>query len=160
MNKDVKRVSELLEKKFRENWLKEPEDVKRLRIGQVQGTYRQIASPIIYAESETREMVDYLWLLIDLIKEDKCDINSAKNTITCFLEYKLNKWSAWYKTEEITVLFKEVILAMEKSSNKEEILSLLIPLQMFIGKVNFWLDASIPWLSLSAVFEISLLDKQ
>lgn len=159
MNKDIQRVTELLERKFRENWLTEPEDVKRLRIGQVQGTYRQIAGPIIYAESETREMVDYLWLLIGLVKEDKCDINSAKNTITCFLEYKLDKWSAWYKIEEIAVLFKEVILAMEKSTNKEEILSLLTPLQMFIGKVNFWLDASIPWDSLSAVFGISLSDK-
>ena len=104
-------------------------------------------------------MVDYLWLLRGLVKEDKCDVNSAKNTITCFLEYKLKKWSAWYKIEEIKVLFKEVILAMEKSTNKEEILSLLTPLHMFIGKVNFWLDASIPWLSLSTVFEISLLDR-
>jgi len=159
MHEEVIRVTELLEKKFKENWYKEPEDVKRLRTGQVQGAYRQICGPILYAESETREMTDYLWLLIGSIKEDKCDINSAKNIITCFLEYKLKKWSAWYKIEEIKILFKEVILAIEKSTNKEEILSLLTPLQMFIGKVNFWLDTSIPWLSLSAVFENSILDK-
>ena len=55
MDKDIKRVTELLERKFRESWHKEPEDVKRLRIGQVQGAYRQIGGPILYAESETRE---------------------------------------------------------------------------------------------------------
>lgn len=159
MHEEVKRVTELLEKKFNEIWYKEPADVRKLRTGQVQGAYRQICGPILYAESETREMVDYIGLLINSIKEDKCDINSVKNIVTCFLEYKSKKWSAWYKMEDIKVLFKEVILAIEKSTTKEEILSLLFPFHMFIGKVNFWLDTSIPWLSLSAVFENSLLNK-
>lgn len=159
MHKEVLRVAELLESKYREIWFKEPEDVKRLGTGQIQGAYRQTCGPILYAESETREMADYLWDLMTVIKEGRCEIDSAKNTITEILEHKLKKWSSWYKVEDIKILFKEVILAINKAESKEDLLSLLTPLQMYVGKFNFWLDAYIPWLSLSAVFENSLFDK-
>lgn len=152
----VHNIVEMLEKAIQDNWLSEPEDVKKLRMGGVQGAYRHISTAIFYAESETREMVDYLWHIKGLLEQDKIDLNSAK-VITCkILDLKQDKWIHWYRFEKVPAIIKHSILGLEKTELKEDFLCIIELLQIFIGKINFWLDSAIPWLSIASVFDFIL----
>jgi len=158
-NQGIKDTVEMLQKAIQDNWLLEPEDVKKLKMGGVQGAYRHISTAILYAESETREAVDYLWYIKGLLEQDKIDLNSAK-VITCrILDLKQDKWIRWYGLEKVPAIIKHSILGLEKAESKEEFLSILALLQIFIGKINFWLDSAIPWLSIASVFDHILTSK-
>lgn len=141
-------VAESLNRKIREIWLKEPEEVKQLRDGKVKGAFCQISPAILYAESETREMVDYLWYFKNLVASGEIDLGAAKAVVCKVLDLKQDKWRRWYKLEEVTSVIRETILGLEAAETREEFLSALEPLQIYIGKYNFWLDNCIPWMTI------------
>ncbi len=159
-NFEVTEVVKILENAIHENWLYEPQDVKKMRIGKLRGVYNNLCSPILYAESETREMVDYLWNIKCLTEESEIDLESAKK-ITCkILDFKLKKWVIWYNFEIISELIKKAILGLKKSITKEEFISVLNPLSILIGKYNFWLDSLIPWQNISSIFDLVLKESK
>ena len=157
--KELDEVKKILKEEIAEIWRKEPIDVRTMREGNVKGAYLNICSPILYAESETREMIDYLWNIKTLIEQDKIDLYSAKSLINKIMDFKLQKWLVWYHFRSITNIMKEVEKGIERSSNKEELLSVLSLFQIFIGKINFWLDSLIPWQNISSVFDLIYLNK-
>lgn len=152
-------AAKMLGDELKEYWLNEPEDVRKLKNGGVQGAYYHISTAILYAESETREMVDYLWYMMKLTEQGKLDLASAKTAVCTMVDLKQDKWTRWYKLEKVPAVMKEAVIGMQSAEIKEEFLAILETLQIFIGKFNFWLDSTIPWMTLSSVFDWTLQGK-
>lgn len=152
-------VAGMLDAKLKEYWLNEPEDVTMLRAGGVQGAYRHISTAVVYCESETREMVDYLWYMMNLVKQDKIDLNAAKTVVCTMIDAKQDKWTRWYGLKKFPPVLKESVLGMQSAKSKEEFYAILEVLQILVGKFNFWLDRVIPWMTIASVFDWTLQDK-
>jgi hypothetical protein len=152
-------VSNFVKEKLEEYWLTEPPDVRKLKAGGVQGAYYHISTAIIYSESETREMVDYLWYVKKLIEKDELDLNAAKATVCTFIDLKQDKWTRWYGFEDLPPIMKKVVLGLQSAETKGEFLDILETFQIFIGKFNFWLDNLIPWMTVASVVDWMLEDK-
>jgi len=145
-----------LQDAIRAVWQCEPDDVRRLR-EQVVGAYRHSAPAILYAESETREIIDYLWTLRRLMKSSEVPLASLSKVILALLELKADKWGRWYKLQDVPRVLRRVADALRNFDGTEgDCLELIDLLLLYIGKFNFWLDGNIPWLAVSTVFDYEL----
>lgn len=158
MNKAVGTAA-MLQEKLNHYWLTEPEDVIKLRKGGVLGAYYHPSTAIFYAESETREMVDYLWYMMKMVEQDKLSYGDGKVAICTMVDLKQDKWIRWYGMEVIPPIMKQAVLGMQSAENKAEFLAILEILQIFIGKINFWLDRVIPWMTIASVMDWELEGK-
>lgn len=158
-NVQVKSIVKILQNAIKDNWLSEPEDVKKLKLGSVKGAYEHISNAILYAESETREMVEYLWYIKIMTEKEEIGFNVAKVITSKILDSKQDKWIKWYNFEKVSVIIKKAVIGINETKSKDEFLSILEPLQIFIGKINFWLDSLVPWLSIASVFDYTLLNR-
>jgi len=143
-------VKSLVEERDR-IWMTEPEDAKKIK--SIQGAYYQFAPFLLYAESETRECVDYLWNFRNLVRDPKQNVENLKPVLERMLEFKADKWIRWYKMEKIPALMRQAASAVHDVQNREEMLALVDGLLHYIGRFNFWLDSNIPWLAISSVYD-------
>jgi len=145
-----------LQDAIRALWQGEPDDVRRLR-EEVVGAYRHSAPVILYAESETREFIDYLWTLRRLMKSPEVSLASVSTIVSTLLELKADKWDRWYKLKDVPRALRGVAEALRSfEGTEEEYIELIDLLLLYIGKFNFWLDANIPWLAVSTAFDYQL----
>ncbi len=149
----------MLQEKLNHYWLTEPEDVVKLRKGGVLGAYYHPSTAVLYAESETREMVDYLWYMLKIIEQDKLDYCAGKVAVCTMVDLKQDKWIRWYGMEALPPIMKEAVLGMQSAESKAEFLAILEILQILIGKINFWLDRVIPWMTVASVLDWTLEGK-
>ena len=152
-------VAKMLKEKLDQCWLTEPEDVTKLRKGGVQGAYKHISCAILYSEGETREMVDYLWYIMKLVEQNKLDLSAGKVAVCTMVDLKQDKWTRWYGMEKLPPIMKEAVLGMQSAETKQEFLDIVEILQILIGKINFWLDRTIPWMTVSSVVDWTLEGK-
>lgn len=132
-------------------WSSEPEDLKKLKT--VQGAYYHSAPIKLYAESETRECVDYLWYFRLLTRDSKQNFEHLKPVLAGMLEFKADKWIRYYKLERTPTLMRQAAAAVQDLQSREEMVELLDALLQYINRFNFWLDSTIPWLTISSVFD-------
>lgn len=132
-------------------WSTEPEDVKKVKT--VRGAYYHSAPFLLYAESETRECVDYLWYLRTIVRDPKQSFEHLKPALAGILELKADKWIRWYKMEKTPALMRQAAAAIQDLQSKEEMVELLNGLLQYMNRLNFWFDTNIPWLAISSVYD-------
>lgn len=132
-------------------WSSEPDDLKKLKT--IKGAYYQYSPNKLYAESETRECVDYLWNLRTLVRDPKQNFEHLKPVLSGMLEFKADKWIRWYKLEKTPALMRQAAGAVQDLQSREEMVELLNWLLQYMNRFNFWLDTTIPWLAISSVHD-------
>jgi len=151
-DKDRREILQYLRDETKVVWSSEPRDVKKIR-EKVLGAFRHTGPVVLYAESETREIVDYLWHLKAAAHEGSVPPQHLKVLVCRILDSKADKWRRWYKMEEIPQLMEEVSRGLRNVEKGEDLVELIEAFLLYIGRVNFWLDSAIPWLSISSVFD-------
>jgi hypothetical protein len=135
-----------------EVWAYEPREIGRLRAGAVEGPFGQLASPILLAESHSREFARTATNLRQLAKSDQVDVKSLVAMTKPLLD-----------SYEFCMGFNNVLpdnrrFAMEAQeclkqvSTPQEYASLMEEVTLYVGRVNYWLDAVIPWGDLGKTF--------
>ncbi len=151
-DKDREEMLENLKEETKAIWSSEPQDIKKMK-EEVVGAFEHTGPVFLYAESETREIIEYLWNLKALAVRQSIPTEYLKTLVCNILDSKADKWRRWYKMDEIPELMDRVSLAFRNVEKEKDFVELTEAFLLYIGRINFWLDSTIPWLSISSVFD-------
>jgi len=131
-------------------WNTEPHEVKKLLKIR---SYGQNCMVVLYAESETRQLVDFLYCLKVATKREKVELESIKEITKVLLEFYASKFNGWYQMSDTANLFKEIISAIDEITDKVNFNMLLEELLLYVGRLNFWIEVKIPWYAIIGIYE-------
>jgi len=147
----VRQVIDFIRKERKRIWLIEPDEVKRLL--KTTGTFDQTCTVVLYAESETRQMADFLYCLRDAAKREAVMLDSLRATTRNLLDLMAAKWEGSYHLSDTLRVIKEAAFALDKKMNKDDYNALVEELLLYIGRLNFWIEVHIPWYEIIGTFE-------
>lgn len=132
-------------------WETEPNEVRKLL--KTMGSYEQNCMLMLYAESETRQLVDFLYCLRDAAKREEVTLESIKAITNVALEFYAEKFDGWYHMTDTVRLFRDAISAVGQMVDKVEYNALLEELLLYVGKLNLWIEVKIPWYEIIGTYE-------
>lgn len=151
-DEDREEMLQHLKEETKKVWSSEPQDMKKMK-EKVVGAFEHTGPVLLYAESETREIIEYLWNLKAMALQESIPIEYLRVLVCQILDSKADKWRRWYKMKEIPELMDRVSLAFRNVEKGKDFVELIEAFLLYIGRINFWLDSTIPWLSISSVFD-------
>ena len=129
----------------------EPDEVRKLL--KTMGSYEQNCTLMLYAESETRQLVDFLYCLRDAAKKEEVTLESIKAITNVVLEFYAEKFDGWYHMTYTVRLFRDAVSAVGQMVDKAEYNALLEELLLYVGKLNLWIEVKIPWYEIIGTYE-------
>lgn len=136
-------------------WRVEPEEIRKCL--DVDATYYQHLMTGDFVECETRQMVDELYIIRISANRNDVNLGSLKAIMSVLLSFYETKWDKgedWFKKGSLTnKVLHESKAIVDKVESKDEFKDLVEAILLFIGKVNFWIDARIPWAELTGTYE-------
>jgi hypothetical protein len=136
-----------LEKIRKETFKVDTEYVDISGILSKKGPYNQVFTTLMYAESETRGLLYFLWLMKEAIKIENSDIETLrlifKKLLNQIIEFNFSEKRMGFKYT--TNLLKEMENLVNENISREDLISIIKALIQFVGKINFRIDREIPW---------------
>lgn len=150
------RIMDMIRTNRRRVWSihEKPEEVKRLL--RKKTVFDQNCSILMYAESETRVLVDILWIIRNSAKEKYVDLGCLSKMAAGFLKFFARRFRNEYQEAlEITVsTLEECESAIMQAKSVEIIQSIVEELLLYIGQLNFIIDQEIPWKDIADTYEL------
>jgi hypothetical protein len=144
-------VIDFIKKERKKIWLVEPNEVKKLL--ETTGTFGQTCTVVLYIESETRQMVDFLYCLREAAKQEDVTLDSLRTITRTWLDLTAAKAEGWYHLSDTLRIIKEAASALDRITTKDYYNALLEELLLYIGRLNFWIEMRIPWYEIIGTFE-------
>ena len=108
---------------------------------------------MLYAESETRECVDYLAYLRTVTRDPKQNFEYVKPILAGMLLNKADKWVRWYKLEKTRALMRQAAAAIQDLQSREEMVETPEWFASIHESFQFLVRQYIPWLAISSVYD-------
>lgn len=147
----MKDLLQELEEARKSIWLTKPDEVERVR-GR-KGARGQNFSIMVYAEGDTRGVIDFLHSVRTTVKEENIDLKTMIAIAVNHLEFQANRFERYYDMVDLPGLMKKTSTGLKEVKDKEEYLRLIEAFMLYIGKINYWLDLEIPWSELAERYE-------
>jgi len=142
---------EMVRMKREEIWVDEPQEVKDA-FQTAKGSGDSEFFPCLYGDFEARACHHALYTLRQTLRNGDVDFKTiklmTKNSLINYLPY-LN-WPKLYDSENF---FKEVAEEVTAVESTDEFIQLLEELTLYVGRLNFWIDQSMPWYELLQAYE-------
>jgi len=156
-NDKVKKAIEALKKEFDKIWLSEPVEVRRLKEDpKLAGAFKQKGSVLLYPNFETAEIQLYLFYFKSMAKAEEVAIEALSLVLSKCVESKANQWRRYYGMDETPSLMEEAALALKTIKDKEDLVSIIDALHLYLGRLSIWFDSTIPWASVCSAIEWNL----
>lgn len=139
---ELRAKHEVLHRFELEVWQKVPSEI--LQLGQKSGIMRP-AGPVIYAEKDSHVFHENLNIMNELISSGVNDFSTCKVNLVKFLDSFYNKMRGWYQLKQTAEVIECYHQRIKEADNKEDIKFLIDHLMLFVGRINLWIDALIPW---------------
>ena len=148
-------MSDIVEKvraKRKEIWVNEPKEVRDAFLT-AKGSGDSAFFPCLYGNFEARACHHTLYTLRQTLRDGrKVDLDTikllTKNALLNYLPY-LN-WPKLYASEDF---FKATAGEIGAIASTEDFIELLEELALYVGRLNFWIDQSMPWFELVQAYE-------
>lgn len=147
-------MTNLVEKvrnKREEIWVHEPQEVTDAYLS-ARGSGDSSFFPCLYGDFEARACHHVLYTLRQTLRSGNADFKTikrmTKNSLINYLPF-LN-WPKLYDSEKF---FKEVAEELMTIESPDEFIQLLEELTLYVGRLNFWIDQSMPWYELVQAYE-------
>ena len=138
-------------KKRKEIWVDEPQEVKA-SFKTAKGTGDSTFFPCLYGDFEARACHHALYTLRQTLRSGDVDFETikvlARNSLRNYLPY-LN-WPRLHDSEKFIKAVAEELSAIDSES---EFTQLLEELALYVGRLNYWMDQSMPWYELIQAYE-------
>lgn len=151
MSEKVGQVRNRLKKELEDIWLAEPPELGQLR--RAGGAFYRPGPVILYAESETREILDYLWYFRLAAKQGVAPLAVLQRVASFVVGQKADKLEAWYKLKHTAAIVRDGLSEMEAADDQEDYVAVIDALLVYLSRFNYWLDSVIPWAAVSGVFD-------
>ena len=135
-------------------WETEPAEVRKA-LKETMGTFEQSFFPAIYAVEGTRNVH---MTLVSLRKTALSQTNDVETVKVMLKEYLLGVVTpnfVWGGVLDAANFLEDVAKNADEVSNREELIQLLEELALYVGRLNYWLDAAMPWKPLLTTYEIA-----
>lgn len=144
----------VLDEEFKRIWESEPKEVQILK--KMVGAFDLTGPLLLYVESETRELMDYLWIVQTMMREGRLSEEVGKKMFQEILRFKAGKFINWYRIHHTAKLMQDSADALEAARSRDETLKLVDALSRYMNKWNYWVDYSIPWADIGFVYDAAL----
>ncbi len=104
----------------------------------------QPAGPLLYAEAESRLLHEQLSLLVLAVEAEQLDLERAIPSLRFLLDRAAVRLGGWYLLHDAADLVARVSVSIESLDSAAR-LALLRELVYYVGRLNYWLDLTIPW---------------
>ena len=135
-------------------WVDEPGDIARLRTRK--GTRQQGASPILYATAKLGQLAVFLNHLRDVSRQSQIDLETVKVITRSLLEFYAAQYGGFYQLTDTAQIVRRAKQALAEIHTTEDYVRLIGELELYIGRMDYWVDYEIPWAKLGVVFEQDL----
>lgn len=123
-------------------WEKLPDEI--LELIERPGIMRPVG-PLLHAEADTHLFHEYLATSIRVLPAD----NEALKQFNMIFAHHLcdfhEKMASWYLLPQTAGVIKSYIEQLSQAGGRQSFTTLLENLMLFVGRLNYWLDALIPW---------------
>lgn len=147
----VQEIIRRLDDETSKMWLTTPEEATKLK--RMKGTLDDRLLEIVYFESESREMVDYLHVLNMTAKNSNESLEGVKLITKNILDFKAAKWPGHYHVNKTVGLLKECVLALDAVKTTEDYVALVEALKQYINILSWWMDSQIPFSEFSLLYD-------
>ena len=142
---------DMIRNKREEIWENEPQEVKAAFIT-AKGTGDSTFFPCLYGDFEARACHHALYTLRQTLRSGGVDFKTIKvmtqNSLTNYLPY-LN-WPGLHDSEKF---IKHVAGELSVIDTESEFIQLLEELALYVGRLNYWIDQSMPWYELIQAYD-------
>jgi hypothetical protein len=132
-------------------WVNEPQEVKASFLT-AKGSGDSSFFPCLYGGFEARACHHALYTLRQTLRSGEADFQTIRlitqNSLRNYLPY-LN-WPGLHDSEKF---IKEVTEELSAIESENEFLQLLEELALYVGRLNYWIDQSMPWYELIQAYE-------
>lgn len=105
----------------------------------------QPAGPVLYAEADTHAFHEFLVTTIRMLPEEEAALACFSDIFCMHLKAFHQKMAGWYLLPDTASVIKAYLNEFSRTCDAGIHKSLLENLMLFIGRLNFWFDALIPW---------------
>ena len=132
-------------------WAREPEDIE-VALGGNPGTEGSLFFSAIYAVDDTKNMAHSLYTVRKAIRSEDLDLHTVKRMLKHFLDYYI-PWMGWLKLTETETFLKGISEDMLAIETREIFVTFIEELILYVGRLNQWLDARMPWHELIQTYD-------
>ena len=147
-NLAVQRLSE----ETRRIWKKESTDVEKLvkcRRGHLDFRF----ATTMMGEGELRVLAEEFWHLRETAKREGTDVRTLQVLGTILLTRKAGRVKAWFHMDNLSSLLEQAGQALKGDLSREEYITLIEELCLYVGRLAWWIELDIPWNDLSTFYE-------
>ena len=142
---------EEVRKKREEIWVNEPQEVKASFLT-AKGSGDSTFFPCLYGDFEARACHHALYTLRQTLRNGGVDFQTimlmTQNSLRNYLPYL--SWPGLHDSEKF---IKDVAEELTTIDSENEFIQLLEELALYVGRLNFWIDQSMPWYELIQAYE-------
>ena len=148
MEKVTKRVLE----KRQSIWEKEPGEIREA-LKKSRGTFGQSFFPALYATEGSRNMHLAFLTFRTALLNPECDFRTMKLIVENFMTSAVPVTFLWSGMPETGEFLQDVAKEIGPIETREELRMLFEELILYVGRLNYWLDAAMPWYPLLETYE-------
>ena len=148
MTKIVGQVAE----KRRSIWEKEPPEVRRA-LTKSAGTFDESFFPALYATEGSRNIHFTLVAFRKVLLDPKSDLETVKTVVKTYLPHMVPVTFSLFGMTEAGGFLESIAAQIDTVTTREELLALVEELAFYVGRLNYWLDAAMPWYQLVETYE-------
>ena len=147
-------MSDIIQKtrSYREKmWASEPNEIQAA-LTDNKGTEGSLFFSALYAVDDTKHLTHSLYTFRKALRQDNLDLKTVKQIMKSFLDYYI-PWMAWLKLNETERFLKDISSDMMAIGSRDEFIGFIEELILYIGRLNQWLDARMPWFELVQTYD-------
>lgn len=126
----------------RDIWLETPGEITDLI--QRPGVMRPVG-PLLYAETDTHAFHEYLSASLRLLPDRDEALGLFKTLFLSHLAEFHTKLDGWYLLPNSASVISEYAKRLDAAQGPHAFQGLLENLMLFVGRLNYWFDALVPW---------------
>ena len=152
-------MSDLVQKvrqKREDIWVHEPQEVRDAFL-KSKGVGDSSFFPCLYGDFEVRGCHHILYTLRHTMQNAEVDFKTIKILTQNFLIAYLPCFS-WPKLHDSENFLREISEELMTIESGEEFIEFLEELMFYIGRLNYWLDQSMPWYEIVQAYETATSD--
>jgi len=135
-------------------WADEPKEIEEALTGNP-GTEGSLFFSAIYAVDDTKNLTHSLYTIRKAVRSENLDLHTVKRMMKYFLDDYI-PWMGWLKLTETEEVLRGVSVDMSTIESREELIVFIEELILYVGRLNQWLDARMPWYELVQTYEASV----
>jgi hypothetical protein len=133
-------------------WEKEPKEVRKALV-EAEGTFGTSFFPAMYAIEGSRNMHMTFVALRKVALDEASDVGTVKLAVKWYLKGTITPVLLWGGLPGVGEWLEQIATEIESVNTRGELVAIISELALYLGRLNYWLDAAAPWYDLLTAYD-------